>query len=373
MTTGHREVETKYDVDEATAIPELADLPDVVTVEGPRAFHLEAVYFDTADLALGRHGITLRRRSGGDDEGWHLKLPVDGARQEIHAPLGAGTRTPPAALRRIVRGVVRERTIGPVASVETERTTASLLDADEELLAEFCDDRVVARRLGAAGDEQRSWREWELEEHTARRRLTRAADARMRKAGARVAGHRSKFGRIMQVDVAVRDRQATRKHASEHELLGRHVSTVRAELHRLDPLARADVPDAVHQTRVACRTLRATLATFETSFDTSRTEPVREELQWLGDALGRPRDLEVLRARLGTLVRAESPSAVRGRPGPWIDAQLRTAHRAAHREALDAMTSDRYFALVDTLDSWRTDPPWADLRDRPATKRLPKA
>jgi CHAD domain-containing protein len=195
----------------------------------------------------------------------------------------------------------------------------------------------------------------------------------MRKAGARVASHRSKFGRIMQVDVAVRDHPTTRKHASEHQLLGRHVAAVRAGLHRLDPLARADVPDAVHQTRVACRTLRATLATFETSFDTTRTEPVREELQWLGDVLGRPRDLEVLRARLGALVLAEPPSAVRGRPGPWIDARLRTAHRAAHREALDAMASDRYFALLDTLDSWRADPPWADLRDRPATKRLPKA
>ena len=36
---------------------------------------LEAVYHDTADLALARRGSTLRRRVRGQDSGWHLKLP----------------------------------------------------------------------------------------------------------------------------------------------------------------------------------------------------------------------------------------------------------------------------------------------------------
>jgi hypothetical protein len=36
----------------------------------------EADYYDTDDLRLIRGGITLRRRRGGDDAGWHLKLPL---------------------------------------------------------------------------------------------------------------------------------------------------------------------------------------------------------------------------------------------------------------------------------------------------------
>lgn len=374
MAGGHREVETKYDVDDATALPELADLPDVTSVQGPRTFQLEATYFDTEDLALGRHGITLRRRTGGVDEGWHLKLPTGGARQEIRATLGRSTTTPPISLRRIVQGVVRDQRLVPVVVVNTNRTVAALFDADEDLLAEVCDDRVVASRGAQGGEEQYAWREWEVEEHAARRRLTKAIDARMRKAGARAATHRSKFERVMQIDVepVAQARPPVRRRASERELLGRRVAVLRLELVRLDPLVRADVPDAVHQMRVTCRRLRALLASFEKCFDRSRTEPVRDELAWLGEILGRPRDLEVLRMRLGELVLALPANVVRGRPGPWIDSRLRAAHRAAHKEALDAMQSDRYYALVDALDTWRIEPPWSEREDRPATKRLPK-
>lgn len=375
MPGGRSEVETKYDVDEATALPDLSGLPDVASIEGPQTFRLEATHFDTDTIALGRHGITLHRRTGGDDDGWHLSLPAGGSRHEIHARPTRSAVTPPIALRRIVEGVVRGQKLGPVAIIETERTLASLFDADEDLVARLRDDRVVATRTAPEDDVEHSWREWELEEHAARRRLTKAAHARLRKAGARAANPGSAFGRLMGLDVEgpALDQPAIRRHASERELLGHHLAALTTRIHRLDPLARADAPDAVHQLRVACRRLRAALTTFDKSFDTSRTDPVREELSWLGDVLGRPRDLEVLRTRLAALVLAESPALLRDRPGPWIDRQLRDARSAAHRSALDAMASDRYFALVDVLDTWHSDPPWADRRDRPATKRLPHA
>ena len=37
---------------------------------------LTAAYLDTDDLRLARWRVSLRRREGGTDEGWHLKLPV---------------------------------------------------------------------------------------------------------------------------------------------------------------------------------------------------------------------------------------------------------------------------------------------------------
>ncbi|CAM5658801.1 hypothetical protein SMICM304S_11390 [Streptomyces microflavus] len=49
---------------------------------------LDAVYYDTADLRLAADSLTLRRRTGGADEGWHLKFPVaTGIRDELHEPL----------------------------------------------------------------------------------------------------------------------------------------------------------------------------------------------------------------------------------------------------------------------------------------------
>src|SRR3954452_15918551 len=84
----HLEIERKFDVPPSFDLPDLGTLPGVTRVTGPEERLLEAVYHDTADLRLARPRITLRRRTGGPDEGWHVKLPAaDGARRELHSPL----------------------------------------------------------------------------------------------------------------------------------------------------------------------------------------------------------------------------------------------------------------------------------------------
>ncbi|MEB0307248.1 CYTH domain-containing protein, partial [Cryobacterium sp. 10I1] len=57
------EVERKYDVDAASVLPPLHELPGVTWVDAPVDQSLDAVYFDTADLTLAAHRITLRRRT----------------------------------------------------------------------------------------------------------------------------------------------------------------------------------------------------------------------------------------------------------------------------------------------------------------------
>ena len=103
----HDETERKFDVGAETIFPALDDVEGVSAVSQPADLELEAVYFDTTDLDLARCGATLRRRTGGDDAGWHLKLPKarghphraapspgpghqDGA--ERHPPTGQGDR-----------------------------------------------------------------------------------------------------------------------------------------------------------------------------------------------------------------------------------------------------------------------------------------
>ena len=88
----------KFSVDDGFAMPDLS-LTGARVVRQP-AVNLAATYFDTEDLRLARFGVTLRRRTGGTDEGWHLKLP-DGNRtilaDEVHLPLHAGraNKVPP--------------------------------------------------------------------------------------------------------------------------------------------------------------------------------------------------------------------------------------------------------------------------------------
>lgn len=95
MTTAATETERKYDAPAGTKPPQLADLPGVADMAGPEEQMLEAEYFDTDDLRLIRNGITLRRRRGGSDPGWHLRLPAGkDSRREIRVPLGRGRQLP---------------------------------------------------------------------------------------------------------------------------------------------------------------------------------------------------------------------------------------------------------------------------------------
>src|SRR6478752_4482974 len=106
----HAEVERKYDVDAHVALPDrraLAQLPGVAVVEGPTEERLEATYVDTAGLDLAAHKVTLRRRTGGHDAGWTLKLPVSREeRQEVHVPLGPADEPVPEELLDALDAVV---------------------------------------------------------------------------------------------------------------------------------------------------------------------------------------------------------------------------------------------------------------------------
>src|SRR5262249_43119696 len=99
------ETERKYEAAARFALPDLAGLDGVAAVTGPQTYRLRAIYFDTADFRLLAAKITLRRRTGGMDAGWHLKLPagVD-TRREVHAPLGRDAGRVPGRLAELVAG-----------------------------------------------------------------------------------------------------------------------------------------------------------------------------------------------------------------------------------------------------------------------------
>src|ERR1700757_3069440 len=88
------EVERKFDVGESTSSPSFGGIADVLRVERLPTQALDAVYYDTSARDLASRRITLRRRTGGEDAGWHLKLPAGAdARTEVRLPLGAANGT----------------------------------------------------------------------------------------------------------------------------------------------------------------------------------------------------------------------------------------------------------------------------------------
>jgi hypothetical protein len=217
----HLEIEQKFDVDPGFARPSFAGLAGV-TEAAPALHLLSATYFDTADQRLAAAKITLRRRTGGPDEGWHLKLPAGaGARREVHAPLGGPEGEVPASLLSRVAEVTSGLPVAPIAQLNTERSVVTLTGPDGQVVAEVADDLVTAWRLPLPGEEPgelpeeeprapggtggrppggqsvQQWREVEVEVPAAAPELQRAAADVLFAAGARPAGHGSKLARVL--------------------------------------------------------------------------------------------------------------------------------------------------------------------------------
>ena len=156
----HHEIERSFSPGPDAQLPDLTEADGIASVVDVGSVDLAATYFDTAELALTRAGVSLRRREGGDDAGWHLKVPAGDGRDEITRPLGRTHRTPPVALRRSALPWTLGGELAPVASIETRRSIRHVLDATGKLLAEVADDRVVGTSDGA---DPVMWREWEVE------------------------------------------------------------------------------------------------------------------------------------------------------------------------------------------------------------------
>jgi inorganic triphosphatase YgiF len=309
-TSRHLEVERKFDVVDSTIAPSFDGLSAVAGVERAPAQALDAVYFDTPGRDLAAHHITLRRRTGGGDAGWHLKLPSGpDARTEVRTPLKDGDENDvPADLRDVVLAIVRDRRLAPVALIRTNRTVDVLHGADGGALAEFSDDRVTAWAVGDATEQQ--WREWELElveGGGGDAELLERLGNRLLDAGAVPAGHGSKLARVL-------DSSSTHAEStvgSDDPVHGAVAEQV-DELVTWDRAVRADVEDSVHQMRVTTRKIRSLLQTSGSAFGLSDDAWILDELRQLAGVLGLARDAEVLAQRYETALDELPKELVRG-------------------------------------------------------------
>lgn len=363
------EIETKYDVGERVALPSLRELPGVVRVDQPEQHDLEAVYFDTESYDLAAAGITLRRRTGGDDAGWHVKFPVaSGERLEVRRPLGRAVRSVPIELVRMVRVHVRDRALVPVVTLRTHRVVHRLVDADDAVLAELSDDQVTAEIAGAEPD---VWREWELELVDGPRELLAAAEPVLREAGAEPAAGPSKLARALGDRVPERPGWELPEKPTAVDVFRAYAVEQVAAIHRRDPEVRRDRPEGVHKMRVATRRLRSALATYRPVIDRAEGDRIRAELKWLAGQLGGMRDTEVIRERLAASVAAEPVELVMGRIAGAIDDDLRAAYKAAHKVALETLETERYLRLLGDLDALVADPPLTEAAAELKPKKTP--
>jgi CHAD domain-containing protein len=332
-------------VDESYVLPDrLADRLDT------RLF--ESYYFDTRDRLLFQAGLTLRRRVENGRSLWQLKLPRDRRRLELE--VHGGPTPPELIVETLTAALAGDRTLEPIVVLRTRREPYLVRDSEREV-AEVALDSVAVLEGHRV---ERSFTELELELKQGTQEELEALDKRLRKTGASKRDNRSKLARVLDRGEAPRPDSSEPVAAvvaamtAQHRALVRHDAGLRAD----------DDPEDVHQLRVATRRARAYLRAAEPLLDRARTEPLREELRWLGRELGTVRDLDVLLDELAREVKSmEAADAKAARP---LLARLRRERRRRRLTLLRTLSGPRYAAVLTSLRDADTLAPGVDATSK---------
>lgn len=377
-TDTHREVEVKMRVaSDFDCTPYLQDLPGA-TLVGPHTAQLSATYYDTAELTLLRWGITLRRREGGTDAGWHLKLPVtddqDGARDELRLPLADGAPGEvPSDFIAMIAPLLRNKQIEYLADLNTTRTTYTLVDTNAESLVEVADDQVIVE---VNKSEINAFHEIEVEilhdsKHS--KKVLREIHNRILETGAThtsLSKLASALGPVASEPPDVPDLGPLSKDCLAVDFIAYVIAEHTRHLLLADVGVRRGVPDSIHQMRVAARRLRSTLSSFKGLVDLERTERLRAELSWIARELGEVRDLEVLLERLTRQAAELSDPTDADVAASVIRSELQQRLEVSESNALLGLRSPRYFDLIEELITASSQPPVTQAAFQPARELL---
>ncbi len=365
MQARRSELELKLIVPADFEMPRLEDpAKGVLTASEEAPLRLSATYFDTEDLSLQGHGITLRYRTG-EQAGplWTLKLPVNGdntLRSELE--FAGEPDQPPEEVRTLLFAFLRNRSLIPVAEIKTRRRRWSLGGEGGARLAELVDDRVSV--LDGTTIREK-FREIEIEaESIDRKGLERIAN-RMRKAGARPE-QRSKASRALEALHKLKvgaDESVSPKDPADAAVRPALATALRRLL-SFDPHARLGDTEGVHQLRVSARRMRSVIRTFAPMLRPEKIDPVVEDLRWLGQVLGAVRDLDVIDARLRSETQEEAAAP--------IFQGLAGRRAVASAELAVALTSERYTNFLNRVAELTVDDDLTVAAGGSCRKVLPK-
>jgi CHAD domain-containing protein len=302
----------------------------------PRTF--TSTYHDTPDRRLARNGITLRRRVENGVSRWQLKLPRPSGRLELEQR--GGPARVPAKLAPLLAGVLRGVELEAAATLRTRRTgkRTSIGGGTVEAVV----DEVVLLEGRREAD---AFTELEVELVDGDPRAVEEAERVLRKAGAKAVDQQPKALRYLGIEAV----EPPTSGAAAIDRVRARIEEQYGQILRHDPGVRVgDDPEDVHDLRVAVRRLRALLRAADSLLVPEWSEPLRNELKWLGGELGAVRDLDVLLEHL----RAEA-AELDGDERAFAEVLQRLeADRVEARErALVALRSDRYAELLNSLEA----------------------
>jgi CHAD domain-containing protein len=307
-------------------------------------------FYDTAGGRLDRAGFALRRRVENGKGIWRLTVTSDGdSALEVEA-LG-GPKAPPAELEELISAASAGFAVSPVARLRTHAIGRRVKRGSHTLAKVHV--ASVAVLDGSRVSE--SFNELTLEPLAADRKELRQIEKALRGAGAK----RSHGRRRVPAPVAPYTHDESPADNPGLERLRLFFGEQYARILAHDPGVRIGRdPEELHQLRVATRRLRSVLRTARRLLDQAWAGALRDELTWLGGELGPVRDADVMLEHLRQEAAGLDP-ADRRALRPLLN-QLGKEQAAGREQALAALRSERYFALLATLESAASTPPPGD-------------
>jgi CHAD domain-containing protein len=371
-----KEIERKYRASRGLVLPDLTGrIPTVASIDPAVRHRMVAIYHDTPDLRLAREGITLRHRTGGSDDGWHLKLPLGpmakGVREEIQLPPDG--EVPPDDLRRTVTAYLRFAELQPAATLVTDRDSLILRDEAGNPLAELVDDQVTVQGVARVSA---GFREIEVEDLGGGAAVLEAVGAALQDAGAVGGEFMPKLVRSLGARATAPPDPPLPEPVTPADPAGKILTGyLRMNVRRLlteDVRFRLGGEDAVHQLRVACRRMRTAMRVFAPLVDEEWAVPLGDELKWLATTLGLSRDSEVLLERLTGDIDALPEELVLGPVRARIQQFVGGDLAAGMETAARTLDDERYVGLLERLVDAAWSPRLTDLAADRASSVYPE-
>ena len=327
------------------------ELPDLPGRALPSRTFTET-YYDTAGGRLDRAGFTLRRRVENGKSVWHLTVRSDGE-LALEVEAAGGPAAPPAELQELLSAASAGFALSPVARLRT-RANGRRVKQGSHTLAKVQVSSVAVLDGSRVSE---LFHELTIEPLAAGRKDLGRIEKTIRKAGARPSDGRRRILRAPGSETHEDSSAAT----PGLERLRIFFREQYARMLAHDPGVRlGDDPEELHQLRVASRRVRSVLKTARPLLEPTWADALRDELSWLGGELGPARDCDVMLEHL----RGEAATLDPGdrRAVKQLLDQLAKERIAAGTRVLKALRSERYFALLATLESATSAPPLGDDR-----------
>lgn len=310
----------------------------------PAAGIIESTYFDTADRALEKAGISLRLRS--KNRAWlqtvkHGRKLRSGLSRvtELEAPVAGPSvdfeALPDEDLRRRLQDLIAGAPIAPITSTQMSRRAGVLTLADGARIELAADVGEIV-----AGVERRPFCEIEFELISGEPSALFDAARAILPEGILRFSRLSKGARGLlladtgEIEPKPAPRRARTVPLTRDETVG---DAVRATLREcLDQIAQnlivvsgSDAPEGPHQLRVGLRRLRSMISVYGKAMEAGQGRRLAEEAKWLAGEVGRVRDVDAVTGDIVTPFAEAS-----GEPGfaPLLLALSEEA--AARRETL---------------------------------------